>query len=60
MGTIMAIFLIGSFLTSTLVIAAGMLSSRFNCSQPMVERYEAMMTSQPKYIFTSRTYPVEF
>ena len=59
MVTMLIIFIIGSFLASILVIAAGMLSSRFGQSQVMVEQYEAMMVQQSGRNFISRTYPVE-
>ena len=59
MVTILIIFIIGSFLASTLVIAAGMLSSRMSQSEVMVEEYEAMMVQQSGRKFQSRTYPVE-
>ena len=59
MITIIIMFIIGSFIASTLVIAASILSSRSNHSQPMIEEYEAMMTSQPRKKFSPRTYPVE-
>ena len=59
MGTIIVMFIIGSFLASTLVIAASMLSSKANRSQPMAEEYEAMMVNQPRKKFSPRTYSVE-
>ena len=59
MVTIAIIFIIGSFLASTLVIAAGMLSSRLGRSEQMVEEHEAMMAQQSSRKFRSRTYPVE-
>ncbi len=59
MVTVIIMFFIGSFIASTLVIAASMLSSRLNQSQPMVEEYEAMLTSQPQQKIIPRTYPVE-
>jgi hypothetical protein len=52
-------FIIGSFLTSILVVAAGMLSSRISQSNPMTEEYEAMMVQKSVKEFTSRTYSVE-
>ena len=59
MMTIFIMFIIGSFVASVLVIAAGMMSSRVSQSQPMVEEYEAMLASQPRKKVTPRTYPVE-
>ena len=59
MVTVIIMFIVGSFLASTLVIAASMLSSRANRSQPMVEEYEMMVVNQPKRKFTPRTYTVE-
>ena len=59
MVTVIIMFIIGSFIASTLVIAASMLSSRINHSRPMVEEYEAMLISQQQQKITPRTYPVE-
>ena len=59
MVTVIIMFIIGSFIASTLVIAASMLSSRLNQSQPMVEKYEKMLASQPQQKIIPRTYPVE-
>jgi hypothetical protein len=52
-------FIIGSFLASILVVAAGMLSSRISQGQPMTEEYEAMMVQQSVKEFNPRTYSVE-
>ena len=60
MVTVIIMFIIGSFIASTLVIAASMLSSRVNNAQPMVEEYEAKASSKSSAKgFTPRTYPVE-
>ncbi len=59
MSILLIIFIIGSFLASTLVISAGMLSSRLSQSQAMVGEHEAIMVRQPARKFHSHTYPVE-
>ena len=59
MLTIVIMFIIGSFLASILVVAAGMLSSRISQGQPMTEEYEAMMVQRTVKEFNPRTYSVE-
>ena len=59
MFTVLIMFIIGSFLASILVIAAGMLSSSISQTQPVAEEYEAMMIQQSVPEFKSRTYSVE-
>ena len=59
MFTVLIMFIIGSFLASILVIAAGMLSSSISQTQPVAEEYEAMMIQQSVPELKSRTYSVE-
>lgn len=59
MITIAIIFIISSFLASTLVIAAGMLSSRMSQSEVMVEEYQTTVAPQTGSQFRSWTQPVE-
>ena len=59
MFTVLIMFIIGSFLASILVIAAGMLSSSITQTQPVAEEYEAMMIQQSVPELKSRTYSVE-
>jgi hypothetical protein len=59
MLTVLIMFIIGSFVASVLVIAAGMLSSRISQAQPMTEEYETVMVRQSAKNFTPRTYSVE-
>lgn len=59
MLTVLIMFIIGSFLASIMVVAAGMLSSRISQAQPFTEEYEAMATQRAVRDFKPRTYSVE-
>ena len=53
MVTIILIFIVGSFLASVMIIAAGMLSSRLGESQMMVEEYQAAVMQQSSGKFST-------
>ena len=53
------IFITSSIVASILTIAAVILASRANQSQPIIEEHEAFVDYQSNQGFCSRVYPVE-
>ena len=53
------IFTIGGLFAAIVAIAATMLASRMNRSQPILEEYEILQASRSSKKFVPRRYPVE-
>ena len=55
----LTIFLISCAFATIVAVAASILSSRVNRSQPIMEQYETVLASQNSSEFTRHTYPVK-